>query len=93
MHSTNTPRLPQPRHLPFWRNTQNPASGKEPSRSRAPTLGPAVCRWGQLTFAWLGSPGLLPSGGFEALLSTRGLTTWRKGLHRGKPLTLIPSER
>lgn len=49
--------------------------------------------WGQLTFVWLGSPGLLPSDGLAALLSTRGLTTWRKGLLRGKPLTLIPSER
>ena len=47
----------------------------------------------RLTFTWLGSPGLLPSGGFVALLSTRGRTTCRKGLHSGKPLTLIPSGR
>lgn len=46
-----------------------------------------------LTFVWPGSPGLLPSVGFTGLLSTRGLATWRKGLHSGKPLTLIPSER
>lgn len=47
----------------------------------------------RLTFTWLESPGLLPSGGFMDLLSTRGLTTCRKGLHSGKPLTLIPSKK
>lgn len=47
------------------------------------------CQW--LTFTWLKSPTLLLSCGLIGLVSTLGLTTCRKGLESGSPLTLIPS--
>lgn len=44
-----------------------------------------------LTLTWLKSPTLLLSWGLRGLVSTLGLTTCRKGLESGSPLTLIPS--
>lgn len=87
----NTPPLPEARFLPSEKRPA-PASqraGRGPERRAARQ----AAHGGRLTFTWLGSPGLPPSGGFVALLSARGRTTCRKGLLSGKPLTLIPSGR
>lgn len=85
--ATNTILLSDARFLSFLEKTPNSASEKANARPRG-----RLHLSDQLTFTWLESPGLLPSGGFTGLLSTRGLTTCRKGLHSGKPLTLIPSK-
>ena len=87
---TNTHLSANTSFLSFLKNTQTLPPKSTGEAGSAEGLGGLPAR---LTFTWPGSPGRPPSAAFTGLLSTRGLTTWRKGLHSGQPLTLMPAEK